>query len=66
MLLVSNPNKFPEDGFITLFSGKSTEDAIQLAKDWSERVGTSLLTYYPQKAFGGKSILVSYKNEEKS
>lgn len=63
MIQVSNPNKFPEDSSIECFSGKSYEESIQLAKEWSTRNKVELISYYPQIAFG-KSILVSYKRNE--
>lgn len=66
MIKVSSPSEFSPGHFIAYFSGKKNfDDAIQMANEWSGRVGTTLVNYYEQPAFG-KSILVSYikiKNE---
>lgn len=65
MLPISNPSKFPENCNIAFFSGKNIEDALRLAEEWSKRTGIEIVNYYPQRAFG-KSILVSYKKENKN
>lgn len=61
---VASPSQFSPDHHIANFNGKDYEDAIQRAVEWSQRVGTELISYYEQIAFG-KSILVSYKKENK-
>ena len=61
---VSSPSHFSPDHFIANFVGKDFEEAKQKSVEWSQRVGTELVSYYEQIAFG-KSILVSYKKENK-
>lgn len=64
MIKVSSPSEFSQGHFIAYFSGKKNfDDAIQMANEWSGRVGTTLVNYYEQPAFG-KSILVSYIKEK--
>lgn len=61
---VSKIIQFPEDGLIAAFTGKNYEEAIKLAHEWAQRNNKELTFYYEQIAFG-KSILVSYRKEDK-
>ena len=61
---VASPSHFSPDHYIGNFNGKDFEDAIKRATEWSQRTGMTLVSYYEQIAFG-KSILVSYKKENK-
>lgn len=65
MTKVSSPSYFSDVEFIASFTGKSYEEAIKLAHEWSVRTGAKLISYYEQ-VVPGKSILVSYKQNENS
>lgn len=65
MIKVSRLQRFSDQDFIALFSGKSYEDAVNSAREWAQHTGNRLISYYEQVAIGkSKSILVSYRYDE--
>jgi len=61
MIQVPSLAHFSSNRYIQYFSGKTLDDAITLAHEWSQRAGAHLVSYFVQPTFGGRTILVSYE-----
>lgn len=64
MKKVAHISDFPKGSYTTNFLGKGYDDAIKQAKDWQERTGNRIHSYYEQKLITKThSILVSFERK---
>jgi hypothetical protein len=65
MKQIFKTSEFSTEHWITGFSEKTYEASIKYAEEWAKRNNIELVAYFEQPIFG-KSILVSYKKENKN